>query len=826
MMNRRIAPEKMLSAVLGVAALGLSTMLAGCGLGSGEVSDTHVVGTAASVTGSVHGGQQPVAFSTVQLWSAGTTGYGSQGTLLATTTSSDPDGAFSFTKSGTNGASSGSGTTWACPATTDDPQLYLLAIGGNSSGDHQNASGHLNSAIALMAALGPCSGVTNSTTVIIDEVSTVAAVYALAPYMKQGSTAGSVTVGTTGANTSGSTPQGAIGLNNAVLGVANLTSAATTHTGASTGNVSTISITATPEAGKVNTIANILASCINSTTSSSSVCLQLMAAATPKTGTTQPLDTIQAAYNMATNPTDAGTFTSCGTGTSAPTTNIGCLFALPSSTPPFQPVLAAAPTDWTIGVTYSVASTSGTCSSNGFGGAKFFDSPTRAAVDANGNVYIVNGSASKAAIVEISPNGTPLGCVIPGLNTTTAQTYGQGITIDPSGNVFANFAHATFTNSIAEWPAGTSTVYTATPAAEAYGITSDLDGNVFYTIAANSGTVYEFVAPTTGTLNVSTATPVVANTGFYNATSGSLSNFQTDSQGRLFGIAATSYLLGDYPLTASISAYSVSNNVVTFTASNSFSSGQTVTISGLTTGTQFNGQRMTITAASASSFSASFTAANAGTTTDSGSARATGASAYTTAFTAGNSASYGLAIGASNVAYSGTACCNSASGLAKAERFVPAATAVAGAATASAQFVGGSNGTRSVAVDGAGTMWMGGYWPQTTSGVYGVVSVTPTISGTTVTYTGNSPAGTAPSGGCSASTGCPVGGGFQKADFQAIADIVVDPSGNVWALNTGTSPTGTISVNGTTVTEIIGAATPIVTPLSLAAKNGTLGTRP
>jgi hypothetical protein len=52
----------------------------------------------------------------------------------------------------------------------------------------------------------------------------------------------------------------------------------------------------------------------------------------------------------------------------------------------------------------------------------------------------------------------------------------------------------------------------------------------------------------------------------------------------------------------------------------------------------------------------------------------------------------------------------------------------------------------------------------------------------------------------------------------------------VWVLNTGSTNSGgtfTYSSGSTSsITEIVGAATPIVTPLSVAAKNGTLGSKP
>ncbi len=74
--------------------------------------------------------------------------------------------------------------------------------------------------------------------------------------------------------------------------------------------------------------------------------------------------------------------------------------------------------------------------------------------------------------------------------------------------------------------------------------------------------------------------------------------------------------------TAAITAFSITNNVVTFQAANSFTPGQTLTISGLSTGTYLNGSTLTVlaTGLSATQFECNFTNANESLTTDSGTA--------------------------------------------------------------------------------------------------------------------------------------------------------------------------------------------------------------
>jgi hypothetical protein len=50
----------------------------------------------------------------------------------------------------------------------------------------------------------------------------------------------------------------------------------------------------------------------------------------------------------------------------------------------------------------------------------------------------------------------------------------------------------------------------------------------------------------------------------------------------------------------------------------------------------------------------------------------------------------------------------------------------------------------------------------------------------------------------------------------------VDPSGDLWVLNAFNAD----GTNGISVTEVIGAAVPVVTPLSIAVKNSKLATKP
>lgn len=79
--------------------------------------------------GSVHGGQQPVTGATIQLYSAGLTGYGSAATSLIPISAQVP-----FSGPGTGALTDGNGGfqisgDYTCPSATS--QVYITSTGGN-----------------------------------------------------------------------------------------------------------------------------------------------------------------------------------------------------------------------------------------------------------------------------------------------------------------------------------------------------------------------------------------------------------------------------------------------------------------------------------------------------------------------------------------------------------------------------------------------------------------------------------------------------------------------------------------------------------------------
>ena len=125
----------------------------------------------AAVQGTVNGGQQPVAGAGIQLYTVGTAGDGSPATpLLNAATVTDVNGNFRITGD------------YVCTSAT---YVYLTATGG------QPIPGTSNPALALMTALGPCTNFLPTTFTTVNEVTTVAAVAALAPFMSSAAALGS-----------------------------------------------------------------------------------------------------------------------------------------------------------------------------------------------------------------------------------------------------------------------------------------------------------------------------------------------------------------------------------------------------------------------------------------------------------------------------------------------------------------------------------------------------------------------------------------------------------------------------------------------------------
>ena len=338
------------------------TSLTGCGANGSftqglgpESPDTAVVG----LHGKVHGGPNPVAGATVTLYSTTTSGspsslnnygYGVAGNVLGSTTTLS-DGSFSFT-----------GDASKCSA---GQQAYIVAAGGNTAGQTANA------AALLMAALGPCSGISDSTAVIIDEPTTIAAAYALSGFMTVSGTTVNISApannnaSTAICTTSGTSPNvvttGCVssGLAHAFLNAANLVNSSTGVVNATVTTGSAL-ITGTVPQQLINTLANSVEACINSsgdTSTPTAPCTVLMTNTTPTAllaSATTPTNTLQALLDLAQYPSESSAPSTSVSGgaqipSSAATT---ALFNVANSNAYYAPALTTEPIDFTIGINY------------------------------------------------------------------------------------------------------------------------------------------------------------------------------------------------------------------------------------------------------------------------------------------------------------------------------------------------------------------------------------------------------------------------------------------------------------------------------------------
>ena len=346
--------------------------LAGCSVKPG-FNITEPVSTAAqgaAIQGIVHGGQNPISGAHVYLYAVNTTGYGGAGiaastsngslSLLTSATGNPADGNGNYyVTTGSDGSFTITGD-YTCPAISSP--VYLYAAGGDSG------SG-ANSAAVLLAGLGTCAAsgtIASTVNAVVNEVSTVATAYAFAGFATDPTHISSS--GTTKAQT------GIKLASNAVTTLANVFTNGTARTALPSGS-------GTVPQSEIDTLANILAACINTNGSVSSTpvptpCYTLFSnSLSGGTTGTMPSDTATAAINIAHNPW----------------ANLGNLFALQGGSPPFVPDLSAAPNDFTIAVNQTT------------GG---LNTPYGIAVDGNGAIWVANSGA--ATISEFNTNGAPM----------------------------------------------------------------------------------------------------------------------------------------------------------------------------------------------------------------------------------------------------------------------------------------------------------------------------------------------------------------------------------------------------------------------------------
>jgi hypothetical protein len=445
-----VALKASLRSVLAVAVSAAVAFTSGCANMYTTSLDTKAV-TGSVVQGSVHGGQFPVKGATIKLMVPGATGYGSNATnLLVNPVTTGPNGGFSISND------------YTCP--TASSQVYLTATGGDPG------LGANNSAAVLVAPLGACGNLSSSTFININEVTTAATAIALGQFF-------TTTFGSSSTDSFGTSSTNSVGLANAFATANNLVNVATgaavtsaTLNGSGTGTG--LTSTATPESAKLNTIANILAACVNSDGGASSPCQTTLFPDVTPTGGIAPTDTLQAAVYMSLNPSsnNAG-------GSSA---NLTALYGLQTATAPFVG-LSVQPTDWTVGIQYSAPSAS-----------LLLSGPQNIAADAAGDIWVVNNLVTaSSSLSELSPNGTPmLTSTLTSGSATLTSNNPRNLAIDTNGNPWV--ASSSSSAYVFEYNNSTSpgTITALNLSAGSYGIAIDGNNNVFVgKTSSSSGTL-------------------------------------------------------------------------------------------------------------------------------------------------------------------------------------------------------------------------------------------------------------------------------------------------------------------------------------------------
>jgi hypothetical protein len=411
--------------------LALTLTAVGCGSDNGGPS-SHT--SNASLAATLMGGVAPISNASVTLYSAGTTGRGIAQVLATAKTNHQGKCVLRY-------------KPLASPAV-----LYIVALGGN-------AGSGSNSAIALAGIAGVSDALPSS--VIVNELTTVAAEFALAQFTDSSG------------QLIGAASTNSVGIHNAVnLAQANLVDIATGSPAGFWPASAQCSDVTPPDncdgLERVNSLANILAGCIESSGPATTACSSLFA------DTDNAADTLEAIHAIVINPSS----------------NAGDLFALSQNTQTYQPVLTAAPDAWTVALNY-------------IGNGAEFDGPGNMAVDAFGNLWISNNYVFNNDPLQSTCGGkqllelTPIGADAPGapFEGGGLDGAGFGIAIDGAANVWvANFGFSgtgcstpPAGNSVSEFnSAGVplSDGFTQGPISSPQGTAVDQAGNIWIT---NSG---------------------------------------------------------------------------------------------------------------------------------------------------------------------------------------------------------------------------------------------------------------------------------------------------------------------------------------------------
>ena len=447
-------------------------MISGCGIG--RLTPSVGTGNGGSTSGTVHGGQQPVSGALIQLWAAGATGNASSASpLLTTDVFTDGGGGFGITG------------LYTCPSA--NTQVYVSATGGNPG----LAGTVNNSSLALVALLGDCGTLATIPRISVNELTTVAAAYGMAPFA-------------TGVGNVGATATNLPGLRSAMQTAMLL---ASPYYGSAPAD--TLPLNATTETAKLVTLANVIASCVNS--SGGVQCSSLAGdATTPGFGT--PSDTFQMALMVAQHPGN----------------NVNALFNDSPAQAAFGGSLAAPPSDWSMSIAYT---------GGGMG------HPNGVAVDSGGNVWVSNTYGGVSAF---TPQGSPLftAGISAGMGLSRALSAdasgsvwvanGAYDLLHPAGSVARIAADGTVLSSLLGYTAGGIDLPVAMAAAPNGNMIIADSGDSRLTVFSSAGNIISgFTGYGAGVLSQPSAVAVDAASNAWVANKGSGNLVQFDSVGNV-----------------------------------------------------------------------------------------------------------------------------------------------------------------------------------------------------------------------------------------------------------------------------------------------------
>jgi hypothetical protein len=434
------------------------------------------------ISGVVHGGQSPISGATIQMYSLNTTtNAGASASMLISPVTTGSDGSFIIT------------SDYPCPSS--HPLVYLVSTGGNPGmGGSVN-----NTDIVLMAALGTCDTLSSSTVIMINELTTVAAVQALATFMTDATHIGSASTN--------------------LLSIAGQFNQANQSITQSTGLYgSAVSVTEL----QLTTWANILAACVNTTGGTSgdgTPCGKLLQLAGG--GST---DTVTAALHMVQSPAN----------------NAAALYGLIVATAPFQPYFSSVPSDLTVSVGFPIPPNirAFTLDSNGhiwaYTGGYSYATATNTSTDLQGIVTVYDNNFNQLFTISTGTPG-PGGLYYP--VSMIPDSHGHVFAMNANNTVSEFDSGGTALSPSGGWSTGVATTFNGTSSGNNYVTNStqvqavrvDSAGNIWGATSTAANCYVE----------MNSAGAVITPAGTYCLTAGSLSQIVPDGSGSAWTLSNT-----------------------------------------------------------------------------------------------------------------------------------------------------------------------------------------------------------------------------------------------------------------------------------------------